>query len=121
MTINYATGGFPGPGDNSNVLAIAALRHGLTMTPNAIGSDTATFDQFYSSFIGELGLEKNEAQSNLETRTFLVNEYENHQDSIAGVSIDEEMANLIKYQHTYQAAARIITTANQMLDVLMNI
>jgi flagellar hook-associated protein 1 FlgK len=37
------------------------------------------------------------------------------------VSLDEEMAELIKFQHTYQAAAKIISTANEMLDVLMNI
>ena len=91
------------------------------MSPDGLGNDTATFDQYYGAMIGQLGLERNEADSNLETREFLVNQYEAHQDSIAGVSLDEEMAELIKFQHTYQAAARVISTANQMLDVLMNL
>jgi flagellar hook-associated protein 1 FlgK len=120
VDFQYRTGGFRGPGDNSNSVAIASLRSNLTMKPDVIGNNTSTFTEYYSSMIGKLGFEKNEANSNLETRNFLVSQYEAHQDSIAGVSIDEEMANIIKFQHTYQAAARIITTANSMLDTLIN-
>lgn len=121
VDFDYMSGGYPGPGNNENAIEIAKLRHALTMAPDALGNPTATFDQYYSTFVGRLGLARNEAASNLETREFLVEQYESHQDSIAGVSLDEEMAELIKFQHTYQAAARIITTANSMLDVLMNI
>jgi flagellar hook-associated protein 1 FlgK len=116
----YSTGGFRGAGDNANAIAISELRHQLTMVPNAVGANTATFTQYYASFIGSLGLARTEAGSNLETRQFLVDQYETHQDSIAGVSLDEEMAEMIKFQHSYQAAARIISTASQMLEVLMN-
>jgi flagellar hook-associated protein 1 FlgK len=55
------------------------------------------------------------------TREYLVEQYDTHQDSIAGVSLDEEFADLIKYQNAYQAAARIFTTAQTMLDILMNL
>ncbi|MBN1756940.1 MAG: flagellar hook-associated protein FlgK [Chitinispirillaceae bacterium] len=120
IDFNYRTGGFGGPGDNANALMIAQLRTELTMNPDAVGEPTVTFAQYYSSFIGVLGLERNEASSNMETRQFLVDQYESHQDAIAGVSLDEEMANIIKYQHTYQAAARIISVSDEMLDVLMN-
>ncbi|MGE5670160.1 MAG: flagellar hook-associated protein FlgK [Fibrobacterota bacterium] len=122
LTVNfqYRTGGFAGPGDNSNSVAIAALRSDLTMSPDVVGNNTATYTEYYSSVIGFLGLSKNEANSSLETRTFLVDQYESQQDSIAGVSLDEEMADLIKYQHTYQAAARLISLANDMLDTLIN-
>lgn len=120
IDFEYRTGGFQGPGDNSNAVAIAKLRSDLTMNPDILGDDTTTFTQFYSSFIGVLGLNRNEASSNLETRQFLVNQYESHQDAISGVSLDEEMANLIKYQHTYQAAARIISLADEMLNTLIN-
>ncbi len=121
VDFDYMSGGFPGPGNNENAIEIAKLRHELTMSPDPLGNPTATFDQYYSTFIGRLGFARNEAASNLETREFLIEQYETHQDSIAGVSLDEEMVELIKFQHTYQAAARIITTANAMLDVLMNI
>ncbi|MCX7725286.1 MAG: flagellar hook-associated protein FlgK [Chitinispirillaceae bacterium] len=120
VRFDYRAGGFKGPGDNSNALAIAALRSELTMKPDILGEPTVTFAQFYSSFIGELGLARNSASSNLETRKFLVKQYEAHQDAIAGVSLDEEMANIIKYQHTYQAAAQIITVTGKMLDTLLN-
>ncbi len=116
----YTTGGFRGAGDNANAIAISELRHQLTMVPDVVGNMTSTFDQYYASFIGSLGLARTEAGSNLETREFLVQQYESHQDSIAGVSLDEEMAEMIKFQHSYQAAARIISTASQMLEVLMN-
>ena len=122
LTVNfeYRTNAFNGPGDNANALAIAKLREQLTMNPDTIGNPTATFTEYYSSLIGRLGLNRNAAQSNLETRDFLVRQYEEQQDAIAGVSLDEEMANLVKYQHTYQAAAHLITVTSQMLDVLMN-
>ncbi len=116
----YNTGRYAGPGNNANAVAIAQLRHDFTMVADPLGNYTATFSQFYSSFIAKLGLDRDEASSTLETREFLIEQYETQQDGIAGVSLDEEMADLIKFQHTYQASARLITTASQMLDVLMN-
>ncbi|MDG5814504.1 flagellar hook-associated protein FlgK [Chitinispirillales bacterium ANBcel5] len=120
IDFNYRTGGFMGPGDNSTALNIAQLRTDLVMNPDTVGNHTSTFSEFYSSFIGKLGLSKNQSQNNLETREFLVEQYQSHQDSISAVSLDEEMANLIRYQHTYQASARLISTTDRMLDVLMN-
>jgi flagellar hook-associated protein 1 FlgK len=120
IDFHYRSGGFAGPGDNSTALAIANLRSELTMNNDVHGNGTASFTEYYSSMIGRLGLSRNEADSNLKTRTFLISQFEAHQDSIAGVSLDEEMANLIKYQHTFQAAARLITIADEMLDTLLN-
>jgi flagellar hook-associated protein 1 FlgK len=120
LDFQYRTTGFSGPGNNSNAVAIAGLRSDLVMNPDVLGNGTTTFTEYYSSVIGNLGLSCNEADSNLKTREYLISQYEAHQDSIAGVSLDEEMADLIKYQHTYQAAARLISTTNEMLDVLMN-
>lgn len=120
VDFQYRSGGFQGPGDNTNSVAIAKLRSDMTMVPDLHGNYTSTFTSFYSAFIGELGLNRNEASASLETRQFLIEQYESHQDAIAGVSLDEEMGNLIKYQHTYQASARLISTIDQMLDVLLN-
>lgn len=120
IDFNYRSGGFAGPGDNSTALAIANLRSELTMNNDIHGNGTSSFAEYYSSMIGRLGLSRNEADSNLKTRIFLVNQYETHQDAVAGVSLDEEMADLIKYQHTFQAAARLISIADEMLDSLLN-
>jgi flagellar hook-associated protein 1 FlgK len=122
LTINFEfrTNAFAGPGDNTNAIAIAKLREALTMNPDVLGNPTSTFAEYYSSLIGRLGLNRNAAQSNLDTREFLIRQYEEQQDAIAGVSLDEEMANMVKFQHTYQASARLISVTDEMLDVLMN-
>ncbi len=121
IDFDYMVGNFPGPGNNENSVEIAKIRERLTMTPDYQGNFTSTFTDFYSGYIGDVGLERTEAASNMDTRRYLIEQYENTQESIAGVSLDEEMANLIKFQHTYQAAAKIVSTTQQMLDVLMNI
>ena len=121
IDFGYTVGGFPGPGNNENAVKIAALRDELTMTPAHDGTPTATFTDFYSGLIGDVGLDRNSASSNKETREYLIKQYEDSQESIAGVSIDEEMSNLIKFQHTYQASAKIVSTTQKMLDILMNI
>ncbi|ERP39375.1 flagellar hook-associated protein FlgK [Chitinivibrio alkaliphilus] len=119
VDFDYMSGNFPGPGNNENAVRIGQLRDSLTMGEGSRKS--MSFGDYYGSFIGELGIDRDEASSNLKTRTVLIQEYEERQDSIAGVSLDEEMSNLIRYQRTYQAAARIITTSRDMLDILLNL
>ncbi len=118
---SYTNGSFPGPGNNENAIKMAALRDTLTLSPDRLGNLTSSFSDYYSGMIGSIGLERTEAISNRETREYIILQYDASQESVAGVSLDEEMANLIKYQHTYQAAAKIVTTAQQMLDILMNL
>jgi len=120
IDFQYYLGGFKGPDDNTTAIAISQIRNALTMTPDGIGNLTATFTEYFSSLEGRLGLNTLQSESNLTTRIFLTEQYETQQDSISGVSLDEEMANLIRYQHTYTAAARLITTVDQMLEVLLN-
>jgi flagellar hook-associated protein 1 FlgK len=120
IDFQYYLGGFKGPDDNTNAIALSRLRTSLTMTPDGIGNPTATFTEYFSSVEGRLGLNTLQSDSNLQTRIFLTEQYETQQESISGVSLDEEMANLIRYQHTYTAAARLITTVDQMLEVLLN-
>ena len=122
LTVNYryTAGNSQGVGSNANAIAIAQLREQLTMDNDILGNPTASFSEFYASFIGRLGLDRNEATSNLDSRNHLVAQYEAQQDSVAGVSLDEEMAEIIKFQHIYQASARLITTTSEMLDILLN-
>jgi len=120
VKFDYYVGGFKGPEDNSNALAIAELRTKMTMTEDGLGNPTATFAEYVSTIIGRLGLNTNQSASNLETRIFLAYQYEEQQEMVAGVNTDEEMANLIRFEHTYTAAARLITTADKMLETLLN-
>jgi flagellar hook-associated protein 1 FlgK len=121
VKIQYNTTGFPGNGNGQNALEIAQLRHKTTMGSDASGNPTQSIGEFYSAVIGRLGIEKNTFSARLETKEFLIAQMDAEQASVAGVSLDEEMANMIKFETSYQASARYITTINTMMDVLMNI
>ncbi len=103
------------PGDNRNAIAIAGLRETLTMA-----GGTATFDDYYASLVSDVGHGVQQAQSYHDHQSQMVLHLENYRDSISGVSIDEEMVNLVNYQKAYQAAARLINTASEMMDTLLN-
>ena len=103
------------PGDNGNAIAIANLK-----SARILNSNTATFDAYYESLIGDVGYEVQQAGANYEHQSEMVHQLENYRESISGVSIDEEMVNLVKYQNAYQAAAKLITTADEMMQTVLN-
>jgi flagellar hook-associated protein 1 FlgK len=70
--------------------------------------------------IGRIGAVGQKIQSGFETEELLVKEIQNRKDSISGVSIDEEVANLVREQHAFNAASRLITTADEMMDTIIN-
>jgi flagellar hook-associated protein 1 FlgK len=121
LDFRHSQTAFPGNGDGSNALTIARLRQRSVMAPDPLGNATQSLSSFYNSFVGALGIGRNQIRDEAEAKEFLIAQMDAEQASISGVSMDEEMINLVKYQHSYQAAARIISTVNQMLDVLMNI
>ena len=82
--------------------------------------DGAGADASYRQMIVAMGVESATATSNLNTQTVVTSSVDNSRDSVAGVSIDEEMTNMLQFQHGYSAAGRLVTTINTMLDDLMN-
>ena len=84
------------------------------------GGREASLDDFYSSLVGDIGVGSQAAADNLEYNTLLGNQLMDLRDSAAGVSLDEEMANLIKYQQAYAAAAKLITIADEMMQTLLD-
>ncbi|MEV4422494.1 flagellar hook-associated protein FlgK [Patulibacter sp. NPDC049589] len=94
-------------GTNDVATAIAALRGG-------------TADQHYTAVVGQLGSEVAQATTAEKTATSLAGALQDRRDSVAGVAIDEEMANLVRFQRGYQAAARVLSTMDEMLDQLIN-
>jgi flagellar hook-associated protein 1 FlgK len=120
IVFKHHDSGFSGPGDGSNALLISQLRDKALMQGDVFGNDTQTINQFYSGMLGRLGAEHNEATSSLETRSLALFHLKERQDEIMGVDMNEEIASLIQYQHTYQASARYLTTLTTMLDTLLN-
>jgi flagellar hook-associated protein 1 FlgK len=103
------------PGDNANALAISDLRQKLTMDYG-----TTSITEFYTSMVSEIGVESHEAKTFKGNFEVLIQQIENSRQSVQGVSLDEEMANLVQAQHAYDAAARVITFVDEALDTLIN-
>lgn len=102
--------------DGSNALLIArALRERPIMFEYS-----KTTDDFYNSLVSRLGTEAREAKQELTSQQELMVELENMRQSVMGVNLDEEMANMVQFQQSYNAAARMISTMNEMLDVIIN-
>jgi len=120
IAFDYHKSGYGGPGDGENALLLSQLRDKAVMQGDAFGKSTQTIDQFYTGALGRLGTERNAAGQGLETRQHALEMLKTQQNQIAGVDMNEEIANLIQYQHTYQASARYFSTINTMLDTLLN-
>ena len=102
------------PGDNTIAIAIANLQNELTMNGN-----TVTFDDYYNSIVSQVGSEANTAATNYDQQSKMVTYLDSYRESISGVSLDEEMVNLVKFQHAYEAAAQLISTADELLDTVI--
>jgi flagellar hook-associated protein 1 FlgK len=106
---------FGGKGDGSAALAIAQLR-----TTRIMIGQTSSFDDFFSSVVAEIGLKGEQAATALETENVILKDMNDLKASISGVNIDEELSNMIKFQHAYNSAARFISEIDRMLDVIIN-
>jgi flagellar hook-associated protein 1 FlgK len=102
------------PGDNSTAMAIAQLQSTLTMS-----GASATFDDFYISLVGDVGADVRNADLNYDHQTTMITHLQNYREEISGVSLDEEMINLVKFQHAYNASARLITTTDEMMETII--
>jgi len=110
-----AAQGVDKPGDSRNAIAIANLQEAQTMN-----GGTATFSAYYDSMVSDAGLAVQQATSYYDHQSQMVLQVENYRESISGVSIDEETVNLIKYQNAYQAAAKLINTADEMMETILS-
>jgi flagellar hook-associated protein 1 FlgK len=109
------TSGAHAPGDNSNALLLAELGE------DPAGPGGLTFSDAYQKLVTTIGLAADEAGDKQTYYQGLVDQFTQLRDSVSGVSLDEELTNLIKYQRAYQAAAKMITTADEMLQTLLSL
>lgn len=110
---NIAAARSSASGDNTNALAIAQLRE----TASVGGS--GTFNDFYNALIGRTGLDARGAAESREEAEAIVNQLVTAKASAAGVSIDEELANLLITERAFQAAARLISISDELLEELI--
>jgi flagellar hook-associated protein 1 len=101
------------PGGNSTAIAIADLQAAATMTGGG------TYDEHYNSLVGKVGADVQAANFSQNHQSAMVENLEQYRQEVSGVSLDEEMVNLIQFQQAYNAAAKLITTADEMVDTLM--
>ncbi len=102
-------------GDNTNALAIADLSYALTID----GADN--FDSFYGKMTSTIGIASNQNQLNLGGATDALVQVQNLRDGYAGVSLEEEMIDLIQFQRSFQSSAKFLSTVDEMMTSLIDI
>jgi flagellar hook-associated protein 1 FlgK len=101
-------------GDNRGALALAGLA-----SERLLGGGTATFSESYSQLVADVGVRTLRAEINADVQARLLGDAQGQRESISGVNLDEEAANLLRYQQAYQAAAQVITVANTLFETLL--
>jgi flagellar hook-associated protein 1 len=101
------------PGDASNALALSRVAD----QPLASGRTAA---QAYAELVGDVGQRKHDAERAVDMRAAMTAQVQSMRESTSGVSLDEEMVALTKFQRAFEAASRVLTTADQLLADLIN-
>jgi|WetSurMetagenome_2_1015567.scaffolds.fasta_scaffold11893_2 flagellar hook-associated protein 1 len=103
------------PSDGTNAASLANLQDTAVLK-----NETSTLDEFYANLVSTVGTAASYAQNKYESQSSVVLAYTNLRDSMSGVSTDEELANLIRYQYAYEAAAKLISTVDELLQAVID-
>lgn len=149
MKIKVGKGDNPGETDGTRALAIANIMDKLIeiqnldliqnrqealksigggeMKPDEAGililqgtTDGMTFGGYFKDMVDRLGVQTQEAKRMVKNQHSVLASFQQSRDAVSGVSLDEEMTNLIQFQHAYQANAKLISTVDELLDVVVN-
>ncbi len=104
------------PGDNRVANIISMLQYKKVFADN-----TSSLDDFYGAMMGEVGILAAKANGSVEAQGSNLANLEKLRESISGVSLDEEAAKMIEYQKAYDASARLIRTADEMMQTVLNL
>lgn len=118
FSITTNTGGI---GDNRNALALAALQTSNKLANNSSGTPTTTYQGAYAQLVSSIGNKTRETQVNSASQQTLLNETKSAQQQLSGVNLDEEAANLLRFQQAYQAAAKMIQVGSTLFETILNI
>tara|TARA_R110001606_G_scaffold395213_1_gene567054 strand:- start:42290 stop:43993 length:1704 start_codon:yes stop_codon:yes gene_type:complete len=116
---NSNNGSFTAVGDNRNALAFSQLQTAKTLNP-VNGVATRSFGDAYGILVANVATRTHQANVGQQTQKGLLDQTSLRYESVSGVNLDEEAANLIKFQQAYQAASQIITVSNTVFNSLMS-
>lgn len=103
------------PGDNTNALALVGLH---TSRQGTLGN--LTLNDYHTITIGDVGSAAREAELTFNTVTGEVDQLQSLRESVSGVSLDEELTNLLSFQRSFEASARMITVADELFQTVLN-
>lgn len=103
-----------GAGDNTNALALAGIAD-----RGVLDGGASTLSNAYAQLVSRVGVDAQQAQSGLAAQNTLLKQSIAAQQNVSGVNLDEEAANLVKFQQSYQAAAQVISVASSLFDTLL--
>jgi flagellar hook-associated protein 1 len=107
-------------GDATNVRALANVINTKLDYNSGNSGETADFRNYYQNVIGAMGVLSQEATRLTQNSTLLQQAVEEKRQSVSSVSLDEEMTNMIQFQHAYNASARMISMQDELLDKIIN-
>ncbi|MBK7355538.1 flagellar hook-associated protein FlgK [Propionivibrio sp.] len=113
FTVGQNTGGVS---DGRNALALGQLQ-----TQNTMSGKTASYQTAYAQLVGDAGNKSREIEVKSQAQNALLKQSTDARDSLSGVNLDEEAANLIRYQQAYQASAKMLDIGSKLFDVLLSI
>ena len=102
------------PGGNSNAIAMAEIQNQLLMS-----GGSATIDDFYNGLVSDVGRFVSQAKVNMDHQSTVSLQLATYREEVSGVSMDEEMVNMIQFQSAYNAAAKLVSTVDEMLNTLI--
>ncbi len=113
FVISNNTGGVS---DNRNALALADLR-----TQQLLGNGTATYEAAYGQLVADVGIQTHRTDINRSAQQALLNRVTGERESVSGVNLDEEAANLMRFQQAYQAAAQMVAVSDTVFQTLLGV
>ncbi len=118
FTVASNTGGI---GDNRNAVALAALQNNNSLANNTAGSPTTTYQGAYAQLVSSVGNTTQQMQVSSTAQQTLLDNATQTQQQLSGVNLDEEAANLLRFQQAYQAAAKMIQMGSTLFDTILAI
>jgi len=102
--------------NGENARLIGAIKDSLSMN-----GGTTTFNDYYALLVGQVGYDVKAVESSIERTKAVTNQLTTQREELSGVSLDEEIMNLMKYQFGYNAAGKLVSMADELMDTLMSL